>query len=464
MAREPDPAVTAAPGFTRRVSDWFQTSVNRRILGAALTVGGFSVLVKIVAMAKELTVAYQFGTGDAVDAFLIAYLIPQLVINIVAGSLAPAFTPVYIQVRETEGAAASRRLFESATAGSAAILLVLTCGLILFMPLLLRFLGSGFSTEKLALTRSLFLLLSPVVLLNALVTMWTAVLNAEHRFASLAFAPVCVPLLTLVMILVAGRSWGIYALAWGTVIGFLGQCGLLAVAVARQRLPVFPRWSGVTPAMRRVAAQYLPMVAGAALTTSSWAIGQAMAAMLPAGSVASLNYGNKIVSMISEIGSMALATAVLPHFSVMVARREWATIRQTLRLYVRLIAMIAIPATVVLMVLSPVIVRIVFQRGAFTAGDTRLVATIQTLYLAQVPFVMAGMLFVRLASSLQRNRILLVGAMITLPLNVALNLVLMHLLGVGGIALSTSLVFLTSCGYLMLAVRRALAVEERRER
>jgi putative peptidoglycan lipid II flippase len=454
--------VTAAVGLGRRVSAWFRASVNRRILGAALTVGGFSALVKIAAMVKELVVAYQFGTGDAVDAFLIAYLVPQLIVNVVAGSLAPAFTPIYIEVREREGAPASRRLFQSAAAGSAGILLVLTLALVVLMPLVVRVLGSGFSAEKVALTRSLFLILSPVVLLNAFVTMWTAVLNAEHRYAPLAFAPVCVPLLTLVMILIAGRSWGIHALALGTVIGFIGQCGVLAVAVARQGLPVVPRWTGVTPAMKRVALQYVPMVAGAALTTSSWAIGQTMAAMLPAGSVASLNYGNKVVSMISEIGSMALATAVLPHFSVMVARREWAVIRRTLRVYVRLIVLIAVPATVAFILASRMIVRILFQRGAFTSTDTSLVATIQSLYLAQVPFVMVGMLFVRLASSLQRNKILLVGAMITLPLNVVLNLALMRSLGVGGIALSTSLVFLTSCGYLMCSVRRALAIEERR--
>lgn len=429
-----------------------------------MTVGAFSVLVKVTAMAKELTVAYQFGTGDAVDAFLIAYLIPQLVINIVAGSLAPAFTPVYIEVRETEGAAASRRLFESATAGSAAILLVLTCGLILSMPLLLRLLGSGFSTEKLALTRSLFVLLSPVVVLNGLVTMWTAVLNAEHRFAWLAVAPICVPLLTLGMILAASRSWGIYALGLGTVLGFLGQCGVLAVAVVRHGLPIVPRWTGGTPALRRVGSQYLPMVAGATLATGSWAIGQAMAAMLPAGSVASLNYGNKVVSMVSEVGSMALATALLPHFSVMVARREWATIRATLRVYVRLIVLISVPATIILILASPLIVRLLFQRGAFTPADTRLVGTIQSLYLTQVPFVMIGMLFVRLASALQRNRILLVGAMITLPLNVMLNLVLTRYLGVAGIAVSTTLVFVTSCCYLVFAVRRAITAEERRGR
>jgi putative peptidoglycan lipid II flippase len=454
--------MTVAADLRRRMGEWFQGSVNRRILAAALTVGAFSLVVKITAMVKELAIAYRFGTGDAVDAFLIAFLIPQLVINVVAGSLTPAFTPVYIEVRESEGALAARRLFGSATAASAAMLIVLMCGLLVVMPFGLRLLGSGFSAEKLALTRSLFFILLPVVLLNAVVTIWSAVLNAEERFASVALAPISVPLLTLIMVVVAGRTWGIYALTLGTVFGFFGQCGVLAVAVARQALPVLPRWSGFTPALRRVASQYLPMVAGAALTTGSWTIGQAMAATLPAGSVASLNYGNKVVAMISEIGSMALATAVLPHFSAMVARREWSAIRRTVRVYSRLIAAIAVPATLALILFSSLIVRLVFERGAFTTVDTKHVATIQALYFVQMPFVMVGMLFVRLASSLQRNQILLLGAMITLPLNVVLNLVLMRWLGVAGIALSTSLIYLVSCCYLMLSVHRGLRIAEHR--
>jgi putative peptidoglycan lipid II flippase len=157
---------------------------------------------------------------------------------------------------------------------------------------------------------------------------------------------------------------------------------------------------------------------------------------------------------------MALATAVLPHFSVMVARHDWTAIRRTIRTYVRLITFTAVPATAILILLSKTLVRVLFERGAFTDADTSLVASIQTLYLLQVPFVMVGMLFVRLASSLQRNYILLVGAVITLPLNVVLNLALMRLLGVAGIALSTSLVFVVSCCYLMVSLRRALQIVE----
>ena len=112
--------MTSISTLHRRVAAWFQGSANRRILAAILTVGGFSVVVKVTATVKELVVAYQFGTGDAVDAFLIAFLVPSIVVNVVAGSLTAAFTPVYIEIRETQGVLAARRLFQSATAGSAA--------------------------------------------------------------------------------------------------------------------------------------------------------------------------------------------------------------------------------------------------------------------------------------------------------------------------------------------------------
>ena len=448
--------MTVVSAFGQRVAGWFQGSANRRILAAALTVGGLSLVVKLVSTLKELAVAYRFGTGDAVDAFLIAVLIPQLVVNVVAGSLPAAFTPVYIQVRETEGPDSARKLLGSTVAASSVLAIVVGAALLLMMPVVFHFLAKGFSTDKVALTRTLFFVLLPMVLFNTIATMWSAVLNAGERFAVVALLPVCVPLITLAMILGLGPTWGIYSLTVGTDAGFLIQCVVLGIALKRANLPVMPRWSGVTPELRRVLFQYLPMVAGAVLTNSSWTIGQAMAAMLPAGSVASLNYGNKVVSMITEISTMALATALLPHLSVMVARHDWSGVQRTTRLFSRSIVLGAVPGVLLLILASPTIVRLLFERGAFTAADTHLVSSIQSLYLLQLPFLMIGIVFVRLASSLQRNQILLWGAAITLPVNVILNLILMRWLGVAGIALATSLVYLVSCVYLVLSANRAL--------
>src|SRR6476620_9176850 len=82
---------------------WRETSVNTRIFAAMLTVGGLTVLVKMVSAGKELVIAYQFGTSDALDAFGMAFLLPQFVIELIGGALNAALIPTYVQVREQEG-------------------------------------------------------------------------------------------------------------------------------------------------------------------------------------------------------------------------------------------------------------------------------------------------------------------------------------------------------------------------
>jgi putative peptidoglycan lipid II flippase len=108
-----------------------------------------------------------------------------------------------------------------------------------------------------------------------------------------------------------------------------------------------------------------------------------------------------------------------------------------------------VPLTVGLVYFSEPLVRLFFERGAFTSGDTYLVSQVQVLFLLQVPFYFLSILIVRLISSLQANHILLWGAVISLPLSVILNYLFMQWLGVAGIALSTSMVYFVSFCYLL---------------
>jgi len=287
-------------------------------------------------------------------------------------------------------------------------------------------------------------------------TVWTGVLNASERFAVGAGAPFAVPAGAAIGVFVGGRALGIDALAAGTVAGYVTAAVVTSTAAARAGWSTLPQWNGLTPDLRRVIGQYAPVVAGACLMSSTGLVEQAMASSLPAGSVSALNYGNKLVILLTGLVTMSLGTAMLPHFSRMVARREWQAVRHTLRTWTRLIVALTVPLTLVMMAGSTVIVRLAFERGAFRAHDTEIVAFVQSMYLIQVPFYATGILFVRMLTSLQRNRTLLVGTAISLPLNVLLNYVLMRRLGVAGIALTTSIMYVVSCGYLGLMLRRAL--------
>jgi len=177
---------------------------------------------------------------------------------------------------------------------------------------------------------------------------------------------------------------------------------------------------------------------------STTVVDQAMAATLPSGSVAALSYANKIVALIVAIAATALTTAALPYFSHMAAERDWAGCRHTLKRYTALTLATTVPLTLALIALSHPLIRLVFQRGAFTIVDTDLVSRVQICYFIQIPFYICGMLFVRFLSSIRCNDVLLYVSAINLALDISLNLVLMRKMGIAGIALSTSLVYVVA--------------------
>ena len=444
----------------KRISVWSEASANRRIFAAIMTVGTLACVVKLASTLKEVVVAHQFGVGDALDAFLIAYLLPSVVVNIVAGSFNAALIPTYIQVREHEGEEAAHKLFSSVMAWSALLLITLSIAMALAAPFALRILGSGFSAEKLALTNRLFLILLPILPLSGFFTTWAAVLNAGERFALVAITPAMTPLTVMIMISVFSSAWGIYSVAIAMLIGVAIEGSLLAAGLRRQGISLMPHWYGFTPSTKQVLKQYAPMIAAGILMCSTGLVDQAMAAMLGAGSVSVLNYGNKMSAAILGVGSLALSTAILPQFSRMVAACDWSGVRHTLKTYTRLVLMATIPLMLVFILTSHFLVGLLFERGQFTANDTEMVAPVQSLYMLQLPFYIAGMLFVRLLSALKANHLLMWGTCRSFALNITLDYVLMKWIGISGIALSTSIVYVIAFVFLSLSAFSALKKAE----
>jgi putative peptidoglycan lipid II flippase len=442
--------------FTGGWNRWTGASVNRSIFGAALTVAAFTVVAKLVSVGKELVVAGSFGTGDALDAYLIAFLLPSFTISVVAGSFNAALIPTFIKVRDWQGPDAAQRLLSGVMFWTLVLLgaamLVLFASARWVLPLA----ASGFSAEKLALTRGLFYLLLPVLVLSGFSTIWSAILNAGQTFALPALVPVITPSVTIAAILLAGKTLGIYAVAGATLGGAVVEMGFLGWKLKQRGYALWPRRHPGDPAAREVLGQYLPMVAGALLMSSTLVVDQSMAAMLGPGSVAALTYGNRIVGFFLNIGSMAVGTAVLPYFSRMVAARDWVGVKHTLKSYARLILLVTVPVALMLVFGGKIIVSLLYERGKFTATDTILVSQIQAFYALQIPFYILGIMVVRLISSLRANHILMWGAVISLALDVSLNYALMKRIGVAGIGLSNSIVYLVSLCYLLTMLSRQM--------
>ena len=180
-------------------------------------------------------------------------------------------------------------------------------------------------------------------------------------------------------------------------------------------------------------------------------IDQYSAGIIGPGNLSTLNYGNKFVFAVLGPASVAVSTAVLPHLSELVCASDFIAARRILRTYSIVILTVTVPLTILLVVWSPTIVMVLFERNAFTSYDTLQVTAVQRFFLLQIPLHVLGMLFVTLIWSLRVNWVFLVINPICLLLKIWLNHILSGVYGVPGIGLATSITYGVSCALLLVA-------------
>jgi putative peptidoglycan lipid II flippase len=431
-------------------------SINRRIFRAAVIVTLAGALVKMVATLKEFVVAGAFARSDAMDAFLIAFMVPGLLVNLFSESMNQALIPTLVRVREQEGQAKAQQLLSSAMIWTCMLLaggsLAMAAAARIFFPWIVP----HFSASKLLLTEAMFYALLPVVLIAGIASNCTAVLNTFDRFAWPALAPMMTPLAIMVGAWLLAPRIGIWSLVYANLVGALIHALLMVWMMHTHGYRFHLRWHGASHAAREVAGQYGPILLSGLVASGGLLVDQGMAASLSSGSVATLAYANRFVSVLLNLLAGAIATAVTPYFSRMVARRDWAGCRHTMNTYAGLTALVSVPIALAMIFGSHWMIRLTFQHGIFGPQDTAAVAPVQAMYAIQLPFYVVSRVYYRYLVAIRRTALILYCGVINLVLDVILNLILMRWYGVAGIALATSLWMVTTFLFLWFWAYRLL--------
>ena len=316
----------------RRLALYYKLHLrDSKILTDTVIVAALTVFVKLAGAAKVVVGAHLFGTGDQFDAFVIAFLIPSFLGEVLAGSLTASLIPTLIEVREHQGEPAAHELYSMILTAATVLLSAVGIVVALGSGVIVRLLGSGFTAEKAHLTQLLFLAMAPVIPLSALSVTWRAVLNSKEKFAAAAGIPVMTPMVSIALLLMAGHTLGPFALAFGATLGTLLEVVLLGIALRVHEIRLLPQRPRRSQPARQVVTQYIPMTMGSIMLTGSNLVDQTMAAMLVAGSVSALNFGTRVTGVILAIGPTALSTAILPRFSKMTATADWPALRSSMK-------------------------------------------------------------------------------------------------------------------------------------
>lgn len=436
------------------------SGVNRRILRAAASVLWASVIVKFAGTLREFVIAGIYGRTDAMDAFLVAFLIPNLLINLIAESMNQALIPTWIRVNLREGRDRAQQLLSNSMLClcglSAAVSIAMAAVARLFFPLI----GSGFAAAKLDLAIHLFYGLLPVVLLTGIASTCTAILNACDRFAMPVLAQLVMPVTIVSGALLLEPRWGIWALVYATVFGSFLHASVMAGMIRARGFRFQLAWRGIDEHTRIVSRQYGSVLLSSVVASGGLLVDQAMAAILPSGSVSALVFAARFVSVVVTLMAGAVSSALAPHLSVMAAEHDWNGCRRTLRTWSRGLAAVSMPVALMLILGARPLVRATLQHGAFHANDSAVVSLVLAMYAIQIPFFVVSRVFYRFIVAMRRTDLVLYCGVLNLGLDVALNLVLMRWLGVAGIALSTSLWSISTLLFLFYWARKLLAAAD----
>jgi putative peptidoglycan lipid II flippase len=353
--------------------------MSRGFLRSTSVVGGLTLLSRISGLLRDMVYSHAFGAGTLMDAFLVAFKIPNFLRRLTAeGAFSQAFVPVISEYKVRRSPAEIRELVGSVSGTLGAALFVLTAVGVVAAPLLVLVFAPGFTQDggRFDLTVDMLRLTFPYIFFMSLVALSSGILNSYGRFAVPAFTPVLLNAVMIIFASVVAPNFdrpGI-ALAAGVFVAGLVQLLLQLPALRALALLPMPRWGWSHEGVRRIARLMLPGIFGSSVAQISLLLDTLIASFLVTGSIAWMYYADRLVEFPLGVFSIALATVILPGLSSHHALEDRSQFSSTLDWALRLTVVIVAPAAIGLAFLAAPLMATIFGYGAFDAADVRMSA------------------------------------------------------------------------------------------
>ncbi|MFO7707514.1 MAG: murein biosynthesis integral membrane protein MurJ [Desulfobacterales bacterium] len=415
-------------------------STGRKIGVASLIMMGSVFLSRVIGLVREMSVAYVGGAGMDVDAYQIAFAIPEILNHVLAsGFLSVTFIPIFTRYLLRGSDEEAWRVFSVILCVFGALAAAATAVAVAFAPELVAIAAPGVREPDVleAATRMTRIIL-PAQMAFFAGGLFMAVQFAHGRFLLPALAPLVYNLGIILGGILLGPWLGMEGFAWGVLAGALaGSLGLQIAGARRVGMRLRLAWAWRHPDVREYLRLTLPLMVGLSMTFSTEFLFRFFGSYLPAGGIAVLNFSLRVMLILVGVFGQAVGTASYPFMARLAEEKNMAELNRLLNRTLRYLALV-IPVSCLLMVLSTEVVRILFERGRFAPAATNLTSEALTFFLIGSVAFAANTVVVRgfyatrdtLTPALFGTLAVLAG----LPLYLA-GLVLM---GVQGIALAVS--------------------------
>ncbi len=361
-------------------------SANTKIFRALLSIASAALLIRVMGMFNQVVITARFGEGAAMDAYFVASALPIMIAQLFGSAIEASVIPVFARVRTREKAEQASILFSTILNLLLIGAALLTVMLFLFRGQVIRLSAPALDPLRLAMASSLTPIIYPVLLLMTVIGFLECILNTEGQFGWPSYTGLLVPVTTAIFVIFLGKSQGVVMLCIGMVVGLCLQLGAFIVRVRRTKIVYRPIIDLRNPAIGSILIAAWPAFLGGLISSASPFIDQIFASFLSTGSISTLNYALKLISVPIGVIFISVGRAALPYLSQQAAMNDLKAFRKTMHFYVWIVGIGTTVMSVLMLVLAHPLVQLLFQHGAFTADDTtRTAVTFMGFVLGLVP-------------------------------------------------------------------------------
>jgi len=443
-------------------------------------IASLTAISRVFGLVRDICYSHFFGANQLLDAWIIAFRIPNLSRRLFGeGAASASFIPIYSKELHTNPERAAELANTVLT-----VLFVVLAALVLVGEAGIWFYHLLFcQTTETRLILSLSSVMLPYMLLVCMVAMIAGVLNVHRHFAAPAAAPIVLNLFIITTILATGWLMNInaraqlFCVAVAVLVAGLAQIALQVAALRHCGVSIRPAWQVHAESFKRILLLMGPMVLGLTATQINTLADDLVAWWLSGseekgrffewfgltfrypmsrGSVSHLYYAQRLYQLPLGVLGISLATAVFPVMSADAGKGDLQALRKTISRGIRGAVFVAVPATLGLLIVGRPLVAAAFEHGRFTPQDTGMVVKTLVFYGLGLTAYFAQQILVRSFYALQDSTPPMRSALLAVFANFILNLALVWPLGRAGLACATAICSYLQVGILLVALRKKL--------
>jgi putative peptidoglycan lipid II flippase len=390
----------------------------------------------VMGLVRDRIFARTFGAGMELDAYNAAFVLPELLLDVlVEAGLAAPFIPIFLQLRSQGDGAEGDRFARTILTGAVTIMGVAAILMFVFAEATTSFIAPGFAGEQRELYVSLFrvMLVTPILFAASLTL--GQVLLAEQRFFWYGIAPLLYNGGIIIGTIGFSDAFGIYGPAIGAVIGATIHLGSRFIGLRGSRFRIGLGWEGGTPAIREFVRLMLPKMVSHPVEPMTFLFFTAVASSLAAGSVTAVSFARNFQSVPVSLVGVAFALAVFPALSTAFATGDRRGFLRLLWTNLASITVVTVAAAIGLIVVGELAIRVLLGGGAFDDRDVALVATTLAAFALSVPFESISHLLSRAIYATRHTILQVLASLAGLGITVGATLLLVDGAGIVAIPL-----------------------------